>query len=256
MPGPGNNDTPEITVTLTPQEAAEGGVVAVPWAGGDLQVAVPPARHGERVRVRIAGQDVVLRIRVAGPAAGRSPAPAPASGTARGARVGACLGVLVVTACLAFIGYLISLVVQGTSSSSAGSAGSSPSAAWSPSPAESASPDPYSSDPYSSDPYGSDPYGAESESPAPDPYDSGTCLNGELPNSETAQSVSGVDEVSCSASDAHYKVIETIPLTSDLSRCRSNPRTEYAFSHRYTLNGATINEYVYCLVGLGSYARS
>ncbi|WP_051819497.1 LppU/SCO3897 family protein [Streptomyces sp. NRRL S-920] len=92
-------------------------------------------------------------------------------------------------------------------------------------------------------------------SAAPSPYESGTCLNGTLPNSETAQEVSGVEEVPCSASDAHYRVIQTIPLTSDLSRCKSNPRTQYAFSYRYTLNGTAINEYVYCLVGLGSYAR-
>ncbi|WP_250288249.1 LppU/SCO3897 family protein [Streptomyces atroolivaceus] len=101
--------------------------------------------------------------------------------------------------------------------------------------------------------YTEDPYGTASE--APDPYESGTCLNGALPDSTTAQEVSGVDEVSCSASDAHYQVIETIPLTSDMSRCDANSRTQYAFSYRYTLNGATINEYVYCLIGLGSYAR-
>ncbi|MFJ4218038.1 hypothetical protein ACIP27_35685, partial [Streptomyces hydrogenans] len=31
-------------------------------------------------------------------------------------------------------------------------------------------------------------------------------------------SVSGVEEVSCSASDAHYKVIQTFPFTSDMHR--------------------------------------
>ncbi|WP_240797577.1 hypothetical protein [Streptomyces sp. F001] len=120
--------------------------------------------------------------------------------------------------------------------------------------------DPYTEDPYTEDtedtedPYAEDPYDTETE--APDPYESGTCLNGTLPNSTTAQEVSDVEEVSCSASDAHYQVIETIPFTSDMSRCSSNPRTEYAFSSRYTINGATINEYVYCLIGLGSYAQS
>jgi len=46
-----------------------------------------------------------------------------------------------------------------------------------------------------------------------------------------------------------------IPLTSDMSRCDSNSRTQYAFSYTYTLNGTPINQYVYCLIGLGSYAR-
>ncbi|MFD9928828.1 hypothetical protein ACFWZK_22070 [[Kitasatospora] papulosa] len=103
------------------------------------------------------------------------------------------------------------------------------------------------------DPFAEDPYDSGEE--APDPYESGTCLNGTLPDSTTAQEVSGVDEVSCSASDAHYQVIQTIPLTSDMSRCDANSATQYAFSYRYTLDGATLNEYVYCLIGLGSYAR-
>ncbi|MEU4999768.1 hypothetical protein [Streptomyces sp. NPDC021622] len=124
----------------------------------------------------------------------------------------------------------------------------------------------YSNDPYETDdPYDGatdptatatdpmDPTSPPSESPTP--YDSGTCLNGTLPNSETAQEVSDIDEVSCSASDAHYRVIESIPMTSDLGACNDNSQTQYAFSSRYTLNGTTINEYVYCLVGIGSYAR-
>ncbi|MEG3628911.1 LppU/SCO3897 family protein [Streptomyces poriticola] len=130
-----------------------------------------------------------------------------------------------------------------------GGADGSDAAAGSSSPSGPSSP--YSPSPYT--PESSDPYASPSE--PPDPYESGTCLNGSLPTSTTAQEVDDVDEVSCSASDAHYKVIETIPLTSDLSRCEDNPRTQYAFSSRYTLNGATINEYVYCLIGLGSYAR-
>jgi hypothetical protein len=122
-------------------------------------------------------------------------------------------------------------------------------------PYETATEDPYTEDPVADDPYADDdPYATESA--APDPYDSGTCLNGTLPDSTTAQEVDDVEEVDCSASDAHYQVIQTFPMTSDLSQCNSNSRTEYAFSYRYTLNGAAINEYVYCLVGLGSYARS
>jgi hypothetical protein len=115
-------------------------------------------------------------------------------------------------------------------------------------------PEPYTPEPY--DPSTEDPYGSEptaSEEP-PDPFTTGTCLNGELPDSTTAQEVS-VDEVDCSAADAHYQVIETIPFTSDMSRCDDNPRTQYAYNYRYTWNGTTINEYVYCLIGLGAYAR-
>ncbi|MFD9415886.1 hypothetical protein ACFWC9_14440 [Streptomyces goshikiensis] len=70
-----------------------------------------------------------------------------------------------------------------------------------------------------------------------------------------ASSGSGGREVSCSASDAHYKVIQSIPLTSDLNRCNDNPKTQCAFSYRYTRGGVPLNEYVYCLVGIGSYAR-
>lgn len=122
---------------------------------------------------------------------------------------------------------------------------------------------PNTDDPYATDDSyaGDDPYatGAPSvatpTSEAPTPFKSGTCLNGTLPNSTTAQEVDDVEEVSCSASDAHYEVIQTIPMTSEMSRCNDNPKTQYAFSYRYTLNGSTINEYVYCLVGLGSYAR-
>ncbi|NXY98150.1 hypothetical protein HYE82_28030, partial [Streptomyces sp. BR123] len=89
----------------------------------------------------------------------------------------------------------------------------------------------------------------------PSPYDEGTCLNGTLPDSTTATRVNNVDEVPCSAPDAHYRVIQRFSFTSDMNRCDANPKTQYAFSHRYTRNGVPINEYVYCLVGMGSYAR-
>ncbi|WBO64570.1 LppU/SCO3897 family protein [Streptomyces camelliae] len=175
------------------------------------------------------------------------PSPPPKQGVA-------CLGVLGVVALVVIL--LVVVNHSGGGGSSSDDAGASPSVSYSgtyePLTPSSA---PYTSDPYaSSDPYeSSDPY--SSPSPEPSPYTSGTCLNGTLPDSTTAQSVSGVEEVSCSASDAHYEVIESIPLTSDMSRCNDNPRTQYAFSSRYTINGATVNEYVYCLVGLGSYAR-
>ncbi|MDX6764607.1 hypothetical protein SIN09_35780, partial [Streptomyces sp. F8] len=98
------------------------------------------------------------------------------------------------------------------------------------------------------------PYSAE-PSPEPSPFDRGTCLNGQLPDSTTPRSVSGVEEVPCSASDAHYRVIESIPGTSDLNSCNDNPKTQYAFSYRYMRGSTVLNQYVYCLVGIGSYAR-
>ncbi|MFG2498632.1 hypothetical protein ACGFSB_10560 [Streptomyces sp. NPDC048441] len=189
------------------------------------------------------------------------PSPTPAGSNARGclASLGAIGAVLVV----------ILLLNQGDDDSdntaSPGQSATSQESSYEPSTS-----DPYSSDdPYTDAPSTDDPYdtgtgtgtGTETDpvtpptSEAPSPYTSGTCLNGTLPDSETAQEVSGVDEVSCGASDAHYRVIETIPMTSDMSRCDTNSKTQYAFSYRYTLNGSAINEYVYCLVGLGSYAR-
>ena len=162
----------------------------------------------------------------------------------------ACLGVFGVVALVVII--LFAVNHSGSSGSSADGADASPSISYS------GTYEPMTSDPYTSEPT-SDPYGSaapySSPTPEPSPYTSGTCLNGTLPDSTTAQSVSGVEEVYCSAADAQYKVIETIPLTNDLNRCNSNSQTQYAFSYRYTINGATVNSYVYCLVGLGSYAR-
>ncbi|MEY9848234.1 hypothetical protein [Streptacidiphilus sp. MAP5-3] len=102
-----------------------------------------------------------------------------------------------------------------------------------------------------------DPYSppADTTPPSPSPFDSGTCLNGTLPDSTTAQTVNDVNQVDCSASDAHYKVIQVFYETTDLSQCDNVSDTQYSFSSQETWNGATINSYVYCLVGLGSYAR-
>ncbi|MBP2400674.1 LppU/SCO3897 family protein [Streptomyces syringium] len=90
---------------------------------------------------------------------------------------------------------------------------------------------------------------------APSPYRAGTCLDGTIPDSTTPVSVSDVDVVACSSADAHYRVIQTFHGTTDMSRCRSNSDTQYSFSSERTLNGRTISSVVYCLVGLGSYAR-
>ncbi|MFF3305154.1 hypothetical protein [Streptomyces sp. NPDC002908] len=254
---------PEISLSLTPRQAADGAVVTVPLPTGDARIRIPPTDDGDLVRAYAGDREVLLRIRVAGPSDGVK-----------------WLAVLAVAT--AFVGavLLVSAVIDDSSTASPPSSGSS---AYEPSTDDPSSQDPYAEDPYTEAPsteapsteatddtsdtdagdtadtedtedtYTEDPY--DTGSAAPDPYTSGTCLNGTLPDSTTAQEVSDVEEVSCSAADAHYQVIETIPATSDMSRCDSNSRTQYAFSYRYTLNGATLNEYVYCLVGLGSYAR-
>ena len=87
--------------------------------------------------------------------------------------------------------------------------------------------------------------------------DMGTCLSGKLPDSTTAVAVGDdVKEVPCFESGAHYKVIQTFPGTADLSVCDKNPDTQFEFSSEQTTNGGiTSTEYVYCLIGLGSYAR-
>ncbi|MFF9018423.1 hypothetical protein ACF09C_36370 [Streptomyces sp. NPDC014870] len=228
--------TPEFPLTLTPQQAATGVIITVQLPTGPTNISVPPCRHGDLVPARTADGSVVnLRISVnlfAGPGAG--------AGQAAPQRKSGVLGCIVPLVVAGVIGFLIFSNDDSDSADNTGG-GSTPSAtATFENPLDATT----------------EPTPAPTTEKAPDPYTKGTCLNGQLPDSETAQSVSNVEEVSCSASDAHYKVIQTFPLTSDLNKCNSNPKTQYAFSHRYTLNGATINEYVYCLVGLGSYARN
>lgn len=130
------------------------------------------------------------------------------------------------------------------------------SSTWSPTPTPSdppSAPDPTDAPAAAPTGYSAEP--SPEPSAEPSPFDRGTCLNGQLPDSTTPQSVSGVEEVPCSASDAHYRVIESIPGTSDMDRCDANPKTQYAFSYRYMRGAIVLNQYVYCLVGLGSYAR-
>ncbi|MCB8907713.1 MULTISPECIES: hypothetical protein [unclassified Streptomyces] len=213
----------EIPLTLTPQQAAQGVIIAVTLPTGPAHLSVRPCRHGELVAARLGEGTVYLRITVAG-----------------GQKKGGVLGCLIP---LAVIGAIIggSYVLNDHKDDRAGSTGPGPIPTFSYPP-----------------PPTFDVDGTPAATPTekePDPYEKGTCLNGSLPDSTTAQSVSGVDEVPCSASDAHYKVIQTFPFTSDMNRCNANPKTQYAFSHRYTMNGAVVSQYVYCLIGLGSYAR-
>ncbi|WP_137988758.1 LppU/SCO3897 family protein [Streptomyces vilmorinianum] len=218
--------SPEVPVTLTPQQAATGVVLTVQTPTGPAQLAIPPCRDGDLVPARLGDGVVLLRVRVTG---ATRPAPSRKSGV---------LGCLVP---LAVLGAVIAALVLTNDTDDDGT--------------PTARPSPTASSRTPSATTTTTPAPTETTPEPPDPYAKGTCLNGTLPDSTTAQSVSDIDEVPCSASDAHYRVIQTIPLTSDLNRCNANPKTQYAFSHRYTINGATVNEYVYCLVGLGSYAR-
>ncbi|MEU5806913.1 hypothetical protein [Streptomyces sp. NPDC047718] len=216
----------EIPITLTPQQAAAGVVITLPLQNGTTaDLRVPPARDGELVRGQLGTSDVLLRVRIAG-------APAPKKTNP----IGCLLGLLIAAGLIAGIAALANDDDTGSRPTS-----SPPTPSWSP-PALPTLNLPGAPSPIPS-------------VPDPSPYDEGTCLNGTLPDSTTATRVNNVDEVSCSASDAHYRVIQRFSFTSDMSRCDANPKTQYAFSHRYTRNGVPINEYVYCLVGIGSYAR-
>ncbi|MEU8778564.1 hypothetical protein [Streptomyces sp. NPDC048606] len=269
----------EIVLTLSPQEAATGVTITVPLPTGSTRLRIPPARDGDLVRARVGDEEVLLRIRVsataataAGAAAGASAATAtfaapPPAGPAPGGRTRA-IGCLVAGA-VALVVVIAAVAIGGRDDDTSDNAGSSSSAT--PSATESSSP-PYDTAPQPTVTVAPTPDPTPTSAPAdaptysfptpvfpspaePSPYDRGTCLNGTLPDSTTPTRVNDVDEVPCSASDAHYKVIETFPGTDDMDRCKSNSKTEYSFSARYTRGGVVTNQYVYCLVGLGSYAR-
>ena len=122
--------------------------------------------------------------------------------------------------------------------------------------------DPYDTDdPYDTyDPYDTDdPYddggGLYPTLPNATPYAADTCFNGPRITSTTPIDVYNMDEVSCSASDAHYKVVKTILESTDLDDCEDVDNAEYAFSETDTDGyGVTTWSAVYCLKGLGSYA--
>ncbi|MCX4539746.1 hypothetical protein [Streptomyces sp. NBC_01565] len=268
----------EIPITLTPQQAAHGVILTVPLPSGTgtARLRIPSTQDGALVRARLGDTDVLLRIRVAagaGPVAGPTTAPIPvpvpgqqpaAAGTPGANGTPGARGCLVAVAVVAAVIVGLVLLNSGNDDDTTASGSPAPSPSDTPSytpsytPPSSAPAPPQSAAPTTpADPSteAAAPPAASPSEAAPSPFDRGTCLNGRLPDSTTAQTVTGVSEVSCSASDAHYKVIQSIPLTSDLNRCNDNPKTQYAFSYRYTRNGIPVNEYVYCLVGIGSYAR-
>ncbi|MFF3020100.1 hypothetical protein [Streptomyces sp. NPDC057939] len=269
----------EIQLTLTADQAAAGTVIGVNLAGGPVNLRIPPTRNGDLIRAQVAGKEVLLRILVTGTTVGATTttpmaSAAPGSPGAPGSPAGLSrAGCLVALGTAAAIVVAFFLVVDGgdDSHNTAGSdnrPSASASTSYSPAPGQYSPPavpaptymatesTPSRSTAPAPDPTPSAAYPVlPSTEAAPTPFDRGTCLNGELPDSTTAQRVTGVDEVPCSASDAHYRVIESIPFTSDMDRCNTNTKTEYAFSYRYTMGGSVLNEYVYCLVGIGSYSR-
>ncbi|WP_107081360.1 hypothetical protein [Streptomyces yangpuensis] len=251
----------EMLITITPQQAAHGVILPVELPTGTVRLRIPPCRHGDLVQVRVGAEQMRLRIHVSGAGAAwiagaggitppptadtvvQQPAPVPQTGGGRGCLVG-----LAVAAVLVIGFFLLSGGDDGDAAEPAAEATPTWSSSWSPSPTPEAS----ATTPYSSEPSAGP---SPEPSPEPSPFDRGTCLNGQLPDSTTPRSVSGVEEVPCSASDAHYRVIESIPGTSDLNSCNDNPKTQYAFSYRYMRGSTVLNQYVYCLVGIGSYAR-
>ncbi|MCX4959918.1 LppU/SCO3897 family protein [Streptomyces virginiae] len=272
----------EMLITLTPQQATYGVILPVELPTGTVRLRIPSCRHGDLVRVRVGTEEVLLRIHVTGagaawiagaggitaPAATTATFPAGAGATppARPAQAGGGRGCLVALAVAAALALGFFLLSDGdddrgdgkTSAEATPTRSASSTPSWTPSSSPFDSPDGSPSSGSSAPGAATPPYSPEASpeaGPEPSPFDRGTCLNGQLPDSTTPRSVSGVSEVPCSASDAHYRVIESIPGTSDMDSCNGNPKTQYAFSYRYMRGSIVLNQYVYCLVGIGSYAR-
>ncbi len=238
----------ELTLFLTPEEAAYGVTKVVDFPSGPANVRIPPVQDGSLIKVPADGGEVLLRIRL------RSASPPAPSAPQRPRKSPSLAPLLVLGALGVLLVFILVNAGDDSSSSRSGPAVSSPSPF-----ASYARPTPDSRGPYSGT-GGTDGSRAPVprftlQAPEPTPYRAGTCLNGTLPHSTTPVTVRDVDVVDCSASDAHYRVIQTFYGTTDMDRCRSNPDTEYSFSSRTTRGGTTINSYVYCLVGLGAYAR-
>ncbi|MEU2514179.1 LppU/SCO3897 family protein [Streptomyces syringium] len=223
----------EITLRLTPKEASLGTTRDVDLPSGTVRIRIPPVRDRNLIRIATPQGEVLVRVEVS---AGRGP------WVAR---------LVALAAVAAVIGLIVAL--------NGGDDSSSPTTA----PVPTVSSSPYS-DPTTTAPAaptapdtslplpGSLPPAAPT--PTASPFESGTCLDGTIPASTTPVKVD-VDVVPCSSSNAHYRVIRTFPGTTEMSKCESVPSTQYAYSSRSTWGGRTMWEVVYCLVGLGSYAR-
>ncbi|MET9700991.1 hypothetical protein ABZY31_29325 [Streptomyces sp. NPDC006529] len=249
----------EIPISLTPQQAAHGVILPVPLASGTARLRIPVCKNGDLVRARLGETEVLLRVAVRAEAAEGPVPPVPPAPQGRSGSRGGLVAAGIATAVI--IGLIVANLGDDGDTSTASSsptATSTPTDTATPTPSYSAWTPPAAPPPPApaDTPAGTAPYPVlPTPEAAPSPFDRGTCLNGTLPDSTTAQRVDDVREVPCSASDAHYKVIESIPGTSDMNRCDANPKTEYGFSYRYSRGGITLNEYVYCVVGIGSYAR-
>ncbi|WP_405693306.1 hypothetical protein [Streptomyces sp. NBC_01185] len=66
--------SPEIPLSLSPRQAAEGAVVTVPLPTGATRIRIPPADDGDLVRAQVNGREVLLRIRVTRGALSSGPA--------------------------------------------------------------------------------------------------------------------------------------------------------------------------------------
>jgi hypothetical protein len=240
----------EIMIELTPREAADGVTRVVPLPSGPRTLRIPPCRDGSLVRVTDEGRQVSLRIRVTADGGASATRPRrPAALLVLGAAVAV---ILAAASCDRGADNDAADPYPAASSSYDATGGAADDPTPSPTPTSTDTDSTSASGTYGG---GTDTWTPPTPTPTPTPYETGTCLNGTLPDSTTAQEVNDVTEVDCSSSDAHYRVIQTFNATTDLNECNSNPDTQYAFSSRTTLGGSVINEYVYCLVGLGSYAR-
>ncbi|MFE5871849.1 hypothetical protein ACFQ6V_24845 [Streptomyces roseifaciens] len=227
----------EVTVSLTPREASSGVVrpIDLPW--GTVRVRIPPLPGGGLIRIATPPGEVLIRVVVT---AGRGRLTPKLIGLAAAA------------------GVIAALVVLSDRDDRSSSADSPPPAASSSASGASAGRTPFGSP----TPYGG---GAPTphrslpalEPPAPArPHELGTCLDGEsVPPSAGTVSVDPFRVVSCSSSKAHYRVVETFHGTRDRSKCKSVAESQYAYSSWSSRGGHTLWEAVYCLVGLGSYAR-
>ncbi|MGF1427997.1 LppU/SCO3897 family protein [Kitasatospora sp. LaBMicrA B282] len=226
----------ETTTLFSPAEAASGTTrdVRVP-GGGERTVTVlfPPVRGGTVLQVDGPDGPFLVRVMVASSILDKAPvltgegiravivsnpAPSKQAGVGQGRRSGNKLGAQLAVIAVAVglcIAFAVSRTSHGSSSGSSSSGGGSGDAI----------------------------------------IVIGSCLSGTLPDSSTAQQVSGVNAVSCSSAAAHYKVIDSFVGDTDMTKCQSNPQTQYAFSETTTVNGNDSSEVLYCVVGLGSYAH-